>query len=46
MGIYSKKKGKYKTSEKEPNETETSSMPDKKFKIMIVQMLTRLEKRA
>ena len=38
------KKEQDKTSEKDVNETE-SNMPDKEFKIMIVKMFMRLERR-
>lgn len=31
--------------EKLPNEVEVSDLPDKKFKVMVIKMLTKLERR-
>ena len=37
---YTPKKEQEKTSEKELNETETSNMPDKEFKVVIIKIFT------
>lgn len=42
--IYSKKKNKTKISEKELNKP--SNLPDKKFKVMLIKLLIRLERKS
>ena len=38
-------RGRDKSSEKELNETEKNNLPDKEYKVMVISMLTELERR-
>ena len=41
----SQRKGQHKTAEKQLNELETGTLPEKEFRIMIVKMIQDLRKR-